>query len=139
MKRKLGLDIGDVRIGISVSDLLGMIANPRESYCRSGEEKDMDYLSALIKTEDADTVVIGLPVNMNGTEGRRAELVRDFGGKLKEYLPESVKIVYQDERLSTVAAEKVLISADVRRDKRKQVIDKVAACIILQSFLDRRA
>ena len=131
MGKKIGLDVGDVRIGIAVSDMLGMIANARESYTRKGLEKDLRYFTDLAK---ADAFVLGLPKNMDGTEGERVEVTREFGDKLHEF--SGLPVVYMDERLSTVAAERMLIQADVRRDKRKKVIDKVAACIILQNYLD---
>lgn len=134
MGKKIGLDVGDVRIGIAVSDMLGMIANARESYTRKGLEKDLRYFTDLAKAENADAFVLGLPKNMDGTEGERVEVTRDFGDKLHEF--SGLPVVYMDERLSTVAAERMLIQADVRRDKRKKVIDKVAACIILQNYLD---
>lgn len=134
MGKKIGLDVGDVRIGIAVSDMLGMIANARESYTRKGLEKDLQYFSDLAKAENADAFVLGLPKNMDGTEGERVEVTKDFGDKLHRF--SGLPVVYMDERLSTVAAERMLIQADVRRDKRKKVIDKVAACIILQNYLD---
>ena len=134
MGKKIGLDVGDVRIGIAVSDMLGMIANARESYTRKGLEKDLRYFTDLAKAENADAFVLGLPKNMDGTEGERVEVTREFGDKLHEF--SGLPVVYMDERLSTVAAERMLIRADVRRDKRKKVIDKVAACIILQNYLD---
>lgn len=134
MGKKIGLDVGDVRIGIAVSDMLGMIANARESYTRKGLEKDLRYFTNLAKAENADAFVLGLPKNMDGTEGERVEVTREFGDKLHEF--SGLPVVYMDERLSTVAAERMLIQADVRRDKRKKVIDKVAACIILQNYLD---
>lgn len=134
MGKKIGLDVGDVRIGIAVSDMLGMIANARESYTRKGLENDLRYFTDLAKAENADAFVLGLPKNMDGTEGERVEVTREFGDKLHEF--SGLPVVYMDERLSTVAAERMLIQADVRRDKRKNVIDKVAACIILQNYLD---
>lgn len=134
MGKKIGLDVGDVRIGIAVSDMLGMIANARESYTRKGLEKDLRYFTDLAKAENADAFVLGLPKNMDGTEGERVEVTRGFGDKLHEF--SGLPVVYMDERLSTVAAERMLIQADVRREKRKKVIDKVAACIILQNYLD---
>lgn len=134
MGKKIGLDVGDVRIGIAVSDMLGMIANARESYTRKGLEKDLRYFTDLAKAENADAFVLGLPKNMDGTEGERVEVTREFGDKLHEF--SGLPVVYMDERLSTVAAERMLIQADVRRVKRKKVIDKVAACIILQNYLD---
>ena len=136
MKRKVALDIGDVRIGVAVSDMLGITANPRETYVRKGKtfEEDIAYFVNYAKVEDADAVVIGLPLNMDGTEGPRVEVTREFGNALKE--ASGLEIIYVDERLTTVSAENLLISADVRREKRKTVIDKVAATIILQSYLD---
>ena len=136
MKRKVALDIGDVRIGVAVSDTLGITANPRETYVRKGKtfEEDIAYFVKYAKTEDADAFVIGLPLNMDGTEGPRVEVTKAFGNALKE--ASGLDIIYVDERLTTVSAENLLISADVRREKRKTVIDKVAATIILQSYLD---
>ena len=136
MKRKVALDIGDVRIGVAVSDMLGITANPRETYVRKGKtfEDDIKYFVNYAKTEDADAFVIGLPLNMDGTEGPRVEVTREFGDALKE--ASGLDVIYVDERLTTVSAENLLISADVRRENRKTVIDKVAATIILQSYLD---
>lgn len=137
MKRKIGLDVGDVRIGVAVSDLLGICANPRETYVRSGDPvKDADYFSEYAKREEADAFVMGLPKNMDGTEGPRATVTREFGSLLEER--SDLPVRYVDERLTTVSAERLLIEADVRREKRKKVIDKVAATIILQSYLDGR-
>ena len=136
MKRKVALDVGDVRIGVAVSDMLGITANPRETYVRKGKtfEDDINYFVKYAKEEDADAFVIGLPMNMDGTEGPRAEVTREFGEALKE--ASGLQVIYVDERLTTVSAERMLIGADVRREKRKHVIDKVAATIILQSYLD---
>lgn len=132
--RKIGLDVGDVRIGIAVSDLTGMLANPRESYTRRGLERDLQYFADVAKAEQADAFVLGLPISMDGTEGKRVDVTREFADKLKEFT--GLPVYFQDERLSTVSAEKMLIEGNVRREKRKQVIDKVAACIILQAWLD---
>ncbi len=137
-KHKIALDVGDVRIGVAVSDLLGITANPRETYVRKKENlsADIAYFCEYAKREDADAFVLGLPKNMDGTEGDRAAVTREFGSALAE--ASGLPIYYQDERLTTVSAERMLINADVRREKRKQVIDKVAATIILQSYLDSR-
>ena len=136
MKRKIALDVGDVRIGVAVSDLLGITANPRETYFRKKDNIDADiaYFCDYAKKDDADAFVLGLPKNMDGTEGDRALVTRQFGDMLAE--ASGLPVLYQDERLTTVSAERMLIDADVRREKRKKVIDKVAATIILQSFLD---
>ena len=135
--RIVALDIGDVRIGVAVSDFMRIIANPRETYIRKNEDADIEYFIQLAKKEEADTFVVGLPINMDGTEGPRVELCRAFGEKLRE--KSGLNVDYQDERLTTVSAERMLIEANVRRDKRKQVIDKVAATIILESYLNRIA
>ena len=136
MKRKISLDVGDVRIGVAVSDLLGITANPRETYVRKKGDTNADiaYFCEYAKREDADAFVLGLPKNMDGTEGDRAVVTRQFGDMLEE--ASGLPVLYQDERLTTVSAERMLIDADVRREKRKKVIDKVAATIILQSYLD---
>lgn len=136
MKRKIALDVGDVRIGVAVSDLLGITANPRETYVRkkSDTNADIAYFCEYAKREDADAFVLGLPKNMDGTEGDRAVVTRQFGDMLEE--ASGLPVLYQDERLTTVSAERMLIDADVRREKRKKVIDKVAATIILKSYLD---
>lgn len=136
MKRKVALDVGDVRIGVAVSDMLGITANPRETYVRKKDDTNADiaYFCEYAKKEDADAFVLGLPKNMDGTEGDRAAVTRQFGDMLEQ--ASGLDVLYQDERLTTVSAERMLIDADVRRDKRKKVIDKVAATIILQSYLD---
>ena len=136
MKRKIALDVGNVRIGVAVSDLLGITANPRETYVRKKGDTnaDISYFCEYAKREEADAFVLGLPKNMDGTEGDRAVVTRQFGDMLQE--ASGLPVLYQDERLTTVSAERMLIDADVRREKRKKVIDKVAATIILQSYLD---
>jgi putative Holliday junction resolvase len=133
--RILALDVGDKTIGIAVSDLLLLTAQGVEVIRRKTLERDLARLSELIAQFEADTLVVGLPKNMNGTIGPRGELVQEFGARLSEEFPK-MTIKYWDERLSTVAAEKSLISADVSRAKRRQVIDKMAAVFILQGYLD---
>lgn len=133
--RKVAVDLGDVRIGLASSDIMGIIASGSETYYRKGGDVDVDYVAQFAKNQQADTIVIGLPINMDGTEGERAQISRDFGDKLKEKT--DCKIVFVDERLTSKSAERLLISADMRREKRKNVIDKVAAAIILQSYLDK--
>jgi putative Holliday junction resolvase len=134
--RKLALDVGDVRIGFATSDIMGIIASGYETYTRKGAPKDYEYIRDFCKNNQVDTIVIGLPVNMDGTEGDRVTITRQFAEELKEYTGDR-KIVFQDERLTTVQAERMLIQGGVRREKRKKVIDKVAATIILQSYLDK--
>ena len=133
--RKIGLDVGEVRVGVAVSDLLGMIANPYETYVRKSIEEDTEHFKKVMQEQQADTFVVGLPLNMDGTAGDRVEKTKEYVEELKKGI--DAKWIYQDERLTTVQAEKLLISADVRRDKRKKVVDKVASCIILQAYLDK--
>ena len=135
--RALALDIGDKTIGVAVSDLLGLTAQGVETIRRTSNKNDLKRLGELIAQFEATTFVIGLPKNMDGTEGTRCELVRNFAAKLAEAFP-NVEQIFFDERLSTVAMTKTLIAADVSRKKRKQVIDKMAAVFILQGWLDSR-
>lgn len=132
----MGLDLGDKTIGISMSDEMGWTAQGLEVIRRKQEspEADLERLDQLIKEYQVEKVIVGLPKNMNGTIGPRGELYKEFGRSLQERT--GIPIQMWDERLSTVAAERILISADVSRKKRKQVIDKMAAVIILQGFLD---
>ena len=132
--RKMALDYGEVRIGIAFSDIMNIIANGYETYVRKSLEEDLEYLGKLCQEKQVDTIVIGLPINMDGTEGERALATREFAQILsaKTNLP----VKFLDERLTSVSAEKMLIEASVRREKRKQVIDKISATIILQNYLD---
>ncbi len=132
--RKMGLDYGEVRIGIAFSDPMGIIANGYETYKRVDEKTDINHILSLIKEKEVDTVVIGLPINMDGTYGERVDATKKFGNLLEGH---NINVKYIDERLTSVSAERMLIDADVRREKRKQVIDKIAASIILQSYLDK--
>lgn len=133
--RKLGIDFGDARIGIAISDPLGIFASGLETYQRKDLQKDLQHIKDLIKEKDVDTLVVGLPINMDGTSGIRVDKTKEFCEELKKTC--DVRIEYLDERLTTVQAEKMLIEQDVRREDRKKVIDKVAATIILQSYLDK--
>lgn len=131
----LAIDLGDSRTGIAVSES-GIIATGIETYKRVDENKDLQHIADLVKQYRIDTVVFGLPLNMDGTEGERVEKTRAFAEKLRPLI--DAKIDYEDERLTTVVAEEMLIEGGMRRDKRKKVIDKIAATIILQSYLDRK-
>ena len=132
--RILAVDYGDVRIGLALSDLTRIIASPYETYTRQNTTKDLQYLADLVKEKQVGVVVYGLPLNMDGSEGDRALKTRTFAQKLSELV--DCKIDFCDERLSSVSAENILLTADVSRQKRKQVIDKLAATIILQEYLD---
>lgn len=136
-KRILAFDVGDRRIGIAVSDLLGITAQPVETYTRTDDEqKDIRYLLSVAEKYDASKLVFGLPRNMNGTYGFQAEKVKEFAGKLLEDW--NGEHDFYDERLTTVTAERILLEADVSRKKRKKVVDKIAAVVILQGYLDSR-
>ncbi|MGN0702287.1 MAG: Holliday junction resolvase RuvX [Lentihominibacter sp.] len=138
--KKIGLDVGDKTIGVAVSDALNITAQGIMTIERIGIKKDTTAVIELIKEHMCDTVVMGLPLKLDGTDSPQTEKVRQFAAKLENKLRAErmgdVKIVYQDERLTTVMAERVLIDADLSRAKRKKVIDKQAAVIILQSYLD---
>ena len=128
--------MGSKRIGVAVCDELGITAQALTTVQRSGLPKDLDALRRLAQEQHADRIVIGLPVGMNGEEGTAAAAARKFGGLVEERL--GLPVEFWDERLSTVAAERVLLEADLSRQKRRRVIDRVAAAIILQSWLDAR-
>ena len=133
--RALALDVGDKTIGIAVSDLLGITAQGVETIRRTSNKNDLNRLGELVTQYSAEIFVIGLPKNMDGTEGTRCELVKKFAAKLNASFP-NVKQIFWDERLSTVAATRSLIEADLSRKKRKKVIDKMAAVYILQGWLE---
>ena len=133
--RILALDIGDKTIGMAVSDELLFTAQGIDVIRRSSWIKDMAQLRAVIERYSVDRILAGMPRNMDGTYGPRSEMVRNFVDKLRIEFP-AMEFVFWDERLSTVAAQKSLIAADVSREKRRKVIDKMAAVFILQGYLD---
>ncbi|MBC8015578.1 MAG: Holliday junction resolvase RuvX [Sporomusaceae bacterium] len=133
--RILALDVGDKTIGVAVSDLLLFTAQGLEVIRRTSLERDLIRLNEIITQYEVETIIVGLPKNMNGTIGPRGELMQKFADHLQEVFPQT-KVRLWDERLSTVAATKALIAADVSRAKRKSVIDKMAAVFILQGYLD---
>lgn len=133
--RILALDVGDKTIGVAASDLLLCTAQGIEVIRRTSLSRDIERLQQLVDQYEVTTIVVGLPKNMNGTIGPRGELTQQFASELGTLFP-GIVIKLWDERLSTVAAQKALIAADVSRAKRKQVIDKMAAVFILQGYLD---
>lgn len=143
MKRKMALDVGDKTIGVAVSDPLGITAQGLMTIERVGIKKDTTKVVDLIREQDCDTVVIGLPLNLNGSDSVQTEKVREFRERLENKLRSNsladVRVDWQDERFTTVMAEDVLIAAGVRREDRKKTVDRQAAQIILQSWLDRQA
>ena len=140
--KAISLDVGDKTIGVALSDALMLTAQGLMTIERIGIRKDADKVLALVKEHGCDTIVMGLPLNLDGSDSIQTEKVRAFRtmleNKMKSNAIKGVEIVYQDERFTTKIAESVLIEADVSRKKRKDVIDKQAAVIILQSWLDRQ-
>lgn len=132
--RIMGLDIGDKTIGVAVSDLMGMTAQGIKTIKRTSKKNDIEEIKQIIKEKQINLIVSGLPKNMNGTVGPQGEKVQKFCELIKEET--GLEIEFWDERLTTVAAEKTLITADVSRKKRKNVIDMMAAVLILQGYLD---
>lgn len=131
----MALDVGSRTIGIACSDALLMTAQGIETIRRTSLENDFNRLRELISEYEVHELVVGMPKNMNGTKGERAEKTEEFVEKMKAVI--DLPVAFWDERLSTVMAERQLIAADVSRKKRKGVIDKMAAVVILQGYLDR--
>lgn len=135
MERYAGLDVGTKTIGISISDPMFITAQGLTTLKRTNIHEDIAYLQSLIEEYSISKIVVGLPKNMNNTIGPQGKKVLDFVKTLKKKT--EVEIIMEDERLTTVAAEKLLIEGNVRREKRKKIVDKVAATYILQMYLDR--
>lgn len=135
--RYLALDVGERRIGIAVSDPLGITAQGVETYTRKDGEDAVAYILSLVDQYQAIGLVVGLPKNMNNTIGFKAQEVQAFVETILAQRPE-LPIHWIDERLTTVQATQVLLEADVSRKKRKKSVDKLASVIILQNFLDQR-
>lgn len=134
--RIMCLDVGSVRVGIAMSDPMQIIASPLEVLKRTNSiNNDAKYVANLIKTHEVGLVVVGLPLKLDGTESASTLMAREFAEKLSKFT--TVPIEFQDERLSTVSAQRILLEGNVRRDKRKGVVDKLAANIILQNYLDK--
>lgn len=133
--RIMGLDVGDATIGVAVSDELGLIAHGITTIKRKNFKYDIDSLKNIISEKDINRIIVGLPKNMNNSIGPRGEKTLEFVNRLKENFPD-IEIITWDERLTTKAAERTLLEADVSRKNRKKVIDKLAAVLILQGYLD---
>ena len=133
--RIMSLDLGEKRIGVALSDELLLTAQGLCVLNSKGTEKDLVQILALIKEHGVTHLVLGLPRNMNGSQGPMAEKILEFGRKLAELQPE-ISVEYWDERLTTTAAQRVLVEADMSRARRKAVVDKVAAGFILQGYMD---
>ena len=135
-ERILALDVGDRRIGVAVSDPLGLTAQPVETYTRVGYGPDTRHIAALAAQYETGRILCGLPRNMDGTQGGQVQKVRDFAAKLEEA---GLSVEYYDERMTTVMAESALMEANMSRADRKKKVDMVAAVVILQSYLDAQA
>lgn len=136
--RAMGLDVGMKTIGVAVSDELGLAAHPVETITRRGTGADVARVAALVAEREIGDIVVGLPLELSGRVGRRALRVRVFADALRQALGDAVSMHEWDERFSTSAVERVLLEADMSRQRRKQVIDKQAAAYILQGWLDAR-
>lgn len=133
-KRILGIDVGSVRVGLALSDELLMTAQPLDVLPRQPQKKLDQRLKEIVEKNDVGTIVVGLPLNLKGEDTPSTADARKFAERLKNRLP-NVKIVLWDERMTTSASESVLINAGVRREKRRKVVDKIAAAILLDSYL----
>jgi putative Holliday junction resolvase len=136
----MALDVGDATIGVALSDELGITARGLFTIERTSHKADMRKILETIGEQGAGTVVVGLPVNLNGSDSVQTEKVRDFTTRLENYLRSNamadVNVALHDERFTTKIAERVLIEADMSRAKRAKIIDKQAAVVILQSYLE---
>ena len=134
--RLMSLDIGKVRIGIAQSDEMQIIASPLMVYTRTKSiNYDAKYIATLMSENSVGKLIVGLPLKLDGSAGDSVDMVNEFIDKLKKFT--NTEIILQDERLSTVSAQRILLEGKVRRDKRKNVVDKIAATIILQNYLDK--
>ncbi len=133
--RLMGMDLGEKTIGIAISDELGWTAQGLEVIRRTNLTNDFGRLKEIVKEKQVTKIIMGLPRRTDGSYGPETDKVKDFVVKMEKEIP--IPVEYWDERFSTVAAERVLLEGDVRRKKRRQVIDMVAACVILQAYLDR--
>lgn len=132
----MGLDFGKARIGVALSDIMGFLASPYTTLSRTTETEDLEFLNKIIKEFKVETVVMGYPFEMSGNKGETCKLVEDFAEKLKDYC--GVKIVFVDERLSSVEAEEQLRATIKDWKQRKKLLDQVSASIILQTYLDSK-
>ncbi|SFC71463.1 Holliday junction resolvase RuvX [Clostridium uliginosum] len=135
MLRILGLDVGQKNIGVAISDPLGFTAQGITTIRRSNKEKDIDDIKKICDEYKVEIIVVGLPKNMNGTIGPSGEVTMQLGKLIEEKL--QIKVEFWDERLTTVAANRAMLEADLSRNKRKKIVDKVASTYILQGYLDK--
>lgn len=135
--RIMGLDYGDRKIGVAVSDMFGWTAQGLEVVERRRDGAEMQRIADLVREQEVEEIVVGLPKNMNGSIGPRGEICIAFADHLRDML--NLPVHLWDERLTTVSAERTLLEADVSRKKRRQVVDKMAASLILQNYLDSKS
>jgi putative holliday junction resolvase len=138
MNRMLGLDVGSKTIGVAMTDEAGIAAHPVKTIDRRGTDSDVSVVQTLVTDNDVRDVVIGMPFELSGKIGHRGKRVQEFITALRAKLPQTVELHEQDERFTTAEATRVLIDADLSRQRRKQVIDQQAAVLILQAWLDRK-
>ena len=136
MGRVIGIDLGTKRIGVAVTDALGVAAHPHTTIARHGGRRDLDAIAAVVRETGAERVVLGLPLSPEGEVGRAAKSAQTFAERLRAALSVPVELI--DESFSTVEAEDVLLAADVSRARRREVVDKLAAAVILRRWLDAR-
>lgn len=134
--RIMGLDVGEKRIGIALSDPMGWTAQPHSVRQRKNLKQDFEHLKEICRENEVKKIVVGFPRNMNGTIGPKAKEIEKFARDLNEYI--KLPMEFWDERLSSKSAERTLLEADLSRRKRKMLIDKLAAATILQAYLDRK-
>ena len=134
MHRILALDIGEKRIGVAVSDALNITAQGLDVIARKNTDDTLRRIRVIVKEYDVSKIIVGLPLNMNGTKGPSAKLTEAFADLLRKEIPVQIEMV--DERLTTAQGERFLLEADVSRRKRKLVIDRIASQLILQTYMD---
>jgi len=137
LTRIMALDVGHVRIGVAISDALKITAQPHSYIENTDEQSVIDKLQSLIQSESVSQVVVGMPKRLDGSKGETAEAAKSLGMTIRQSC--NIKVTFWDERYSTHAAERTLLEGNVRRAKRKQIIDQTAAAWILQGFLDAQA
>jgi putative Holliday junction resolvase len=134
--RVIGIDLGAKRIGVAVTDALGLAALPHATLARHGGQRDLDAIAAVVRETGAERVVLGLPLSPEGELGRAAKSAQTFAERLRAALSVPVELI--DESFSTVEAQEVLLEADVSRARRREVVDRIAAAVILRRWLDAR-
>jgi putative holliday junction resolvase len=133
-RRVIAIDLGTRRIGVAVTDGLGLTAQPLSTIPRRGGRRDLDAIAALVRAHDAERIVVGLPLDPDGERGRAAKSAEAFAARLRDAVAVPIELV--DESFSTAEAEEVLLAADVSRARRREVVDKMAAAVILRRWLD---